>query len=60
MTDRNPFRYPTPGEMTALTIAAQRNRARWMKVLFRLGIRAAKSRIAHLAAVPAADRISHA
>lgn len=60
MTDRKPFRYPTPEEMTALTVAAHRNRARCMKVLFHLGIRAVKSRIAHLGAVPAARRMSHA
>jgi len=55
MTDR----YPTPEEMTALTVAAHRNRARWMKVLFRLIVRTAKSRIAHLAAVPAPKGMSH-
>lgn len=62
MTDRSAaqFRYPTPEEMTALTIAAHRNRARWMKVLFRLGVRVVKSRIAHLDAVPATKGMSHA
>jgi hypothetical protein len=60
MTDRNLFRYPTPEEMTALTSEAHRNRARWMKVLLRKGIRAVKRSIAPLSAVPAAKGMSHA
>jgi uncharacterized membrane protein len=60
MTDRNSFRYPTPEEMTALTVAAHRNRARWMKLMLLRSIRAVKLSAAHLAAAPAAKRMSHA
>jgi hypothetical protein len=58
MTNRSaaPFRYPTPEEMTALTVAAHRARARWMKLMILRGIRAVKL----FAAVPAARRMSHA
>ena len=60
MTDRNLFRYPTPEEMAALTVAAHRNRARWMKLTLRRAIRAVKLSAARLAAVPAAKGMSHA
>lgn len=60
MIDRKPFRYPTPEEMTALTAAARRNRARWMKVMILRGIRAVKLSAARLTAVPAAKEMSHA
>jgi uncharacterized membrane protein len=60
MTDCNAFHYPTPEEMTALTAAAHRNRARWMKLMLLRGIRAVKLAVARLTAVPAAKRMSHA
>ncbi|HUL93152.1 MAG TPA: hypothetical protein VLV56_12445 [Burkholderiales bacterium] len=59
MTDRNTLRYPTPEETTALIAAAHRARLRFIRLLFRLGVRAVKSRLAHLA-MPAARRLSHA
>jgi hypothetical protein len=60
MTDRNSFRYPTPEEMTALTVAAHRARARWMKVMILRTIRAVKLSAARLTAVPASKGMSHA
>lgn len=59
MSNRNQFRMPTPYEMEALKVAAHRARARQMKVLFRLAVRAVKSRFAHLA-LPTGHRVSHA
>jgi hypothetical protein len=52
--------YPTPEEMGALKAAAHRARARHMKLLFRLGVRALKSFGARFAAVPVGKRVSHA
>ena len=60
MSNRNEFRMPTPYEMEALKAAAHRARARHMKVLFRLAVRAVKSRIAHGFALPTGHRVSHA
>ena len=60
MTDRNPFRYPTPEEMTALTVAAHRYRARWMKLMLLRGLRAVKLSAARLSSAPAGRRMSHA
>lgn len=60
MTDRNSFRYPTPEEMTALTVAAHRARARWMRLLLLRTMRAVKYSAARIAAVTAARRMSHA
>lgn len=54
------LRYPTPEEMGVLNAAAHRARARHMKLLFRLGVRALKSFAARFAAVPVAKRMSHA
>jgi len=59
MSHRSQFRMPTPYEMEALKVAAHRARARHMKVLFRVAVRAVKSRIAHLA-LPTGHRVSHA
>jgi hypothetical protein len=59
MSNRNQFRMPTPYEMEALKVAAHRARARHMKVLFRLAVRAVKSRIAHFA-LSTGPRVSHA
>lgn len=60
MSNRNQFRMPTPDEMTALSAAAHRARARWMKVLFRWAVRATKIRIARAFALPTGHRVSHA
>jgi hypothetical protein len=60
MIDRKPFRYPTPEEMTALTVAAHRNRARWMKLMILRTIRAVKLSAARLTAAPTAKGMSHA
>jgi hypothetical protein len=54
------FRMPTPDEMTALKAAAHRARARWMKVILLRGVRALKWRLAHVSAVSAPSRVSHA
>ena len=54
------FRMPTPDEMTALKTAAQRARARWMKVILLKGVRALKWRLAHAAAATTPNRVSHA
>jgi hypothetical protein len=51
---------PTPYEMEALKVAAHRARARQMKLLFRLGVRAVKSRFARVFALPTGHRVSHA
>jgi hypothetical protein len=52
--------YPAPDEMSALIAAAHRTRARMMRVLVRLGVRAVKSLVLRLTAVPVAKRVSHA
>ena len=54
------FRYPSPEEMTALTAAAHRTRARHMKLLLLKGVRAVRSLTAHATAAPVAKRVSHA
>jgi len=56
----NQFRMPTPQEMMALKSAAHRARARWMKVILLRGVRALKVRVAHVSAVSAPSRVSHA
>ena len=60
MSNRIQFHYPTPEQMTALTAAAHRNRARLMKVIMLKGVRALKSRFAHAVALPSGNRVSHA
>jgi hypothetical protein len=59
MSNRSQFSMPTPYEMEVLKAVAHRARARQMKVLFRLAVRAVKSRIARLA-LPTGHRVSHA
>ena len=54
------FRYPSPEEMSALTAAAHRARARNMRLLVRRGVRAVKSLALRLTTVPAVKRVSHA
>ena len=54
------FRMPTPDEMSALKIAAQRARARWMKVILQKAVRALKWRLVHTAAATTPNRVSHA
>ncbi|HKW39141.1 MAG TPA: hypothetical protein VJO54_15185 [Burkholderiales bacterium] len=60
MTDRNQFHYPTPQEMIELEAAAKRARARQIRLMFRKAVRALRLRIAHITAVPAGNRVSHA
>lgn len=60
MSNRNQFQMPTPEEMTALRAAAQRARARWMRLILLRGVRALKWRVAHVSAVSAPNRVSHA
>ena len=60
MTNRIQFHFPAPEEMAALTVAARRNRARLMRAIMLKGVRALKSRIAHTAALPSGNRVSHA
>jgi hypothetical protein len=57
MKNRN---YPSSDEMIIIVATARRNRARMMKVLFRKGLRALKSRLAHGIALPTGQRVSHA
>ena len=47
-------------EIIVLMLAARRNRARYLKVMFRKGLRALKSRFAHGIALPTPRRMSHA
>jgi len=47
-------------DIILLMLAARRNRARHMKVLFRKGIRALKSRLARGFTLPTGHRVSHA
>lgn len=54
------FRYPSPEEMSALTAAAHRARARNMRLLVRRGVHAVKSLALRFTAVPAVKRVSHA
>jgi len=56
MKNRN---QPVPGDLAATIAAARRKRARYIKVLFRLAVRAVKSRIAH-PVLPTDHRVSHA
>jgi hypothetical protein len=60
MYDRKRFGIPTPEEMRALNVAAQRARARQMKLLFLKGARAVKRCIAHVAASSVPKKLSHA
>ena len=46
-------------EVIVLMFAARRNRARYMKILFRKGVRAL-SRLAHGITLPTGHRVSHA
>ena len=57
MKNRN---YPTTDDMIVIIAAARRDRARLMKVLFRKGLRALKSRFAHGVALPTPHKVSHA
>ena len=47
-------------DMIVLMLAARRNRARYMRVMFRKGARALKSRVAQWFALPTGHRVSHA
>jgi hypothetical protein len=60
MIDHTTFHYPTPDEMIALTAAARRNRSRQVRLMFRKAARALRLRFAHITAVPAGNRVSHA
>lgn len=60
MIDRKTFHYPTPDEMIALNASAKRARARQIRVMFRVGTRAVKQRLAHLGTMPAPKRALHA
>ena len=52
--------YPSPEEMSTLTAAAHRARARQMKLLLLKGVRAVKSLTARVTAEPVGKRVSHA
>ena len=54
------LRYPSPEEMSELTAAAHRARARHMKLLLLKGVRAVKALSVHVAAAPVGKRVSHA
>jgi len=47
-------------DIAVILIAARRNRARMMRVLFRKGVRALKLRLGHLTTMPSGNRVSHA
>ena len=53
-------KFSATDDFVVIVAAARRNRTRMIRVLFRKGVRALKFRFAHLGAVPAGNRVSHA